>query len=73
MCKLQRISNKHNIKPFGLLSMRVIHRSLHIDKIHKNKINSYNNRKHAFLFSVTWLMHKRCSWSRVQFSDSDTK
>ena len=34
MCKLRRITHKLNINPFG---------SLHMDKIHKNKIQSYNN------------------------------
>ena len=44
MCKLLQITHKLNIKPFGLYSVcdspELNH--LHIDKIHKNKINSYN-------------------------------
>ena len=43
MCKLLRITQKLNIKLSGFtLFVWVIRRSLHIDKIHKNKINSYN-------------------------------
>ena len=46
MCKLWQITHKLNIKPFEICSVGwVIRRSLHIDKIHKNKIHSYNNTK----------------------------
>ena len=41
MCKLRQITHKLHLKP-ALLSLLVIRRSLHIDKIHKYKIHSYN-------------------------------
>ena len=41
MCKSRQITNKLNIKPRALFSLRVIRHRLHIDNIHKNKIKMH--------------------------------
>ena len=43
MYKLQHITYKLNISPSGFSQFVSDCQSLHIDKIHKNKINSYND------------------------------
>ena len=63
MCKLPRITHKLDILR-ALLRLCVICRSLHINKIYKNKIHSYNVTQYkprhvisnnvAFLISVDW-------------------
>ena len=57
MCKLRRITHRLNIKPRALLSLWVIRQSLHIDKIYKNKMYSYNNAKTCHKFSITQIPH----------------
>ena len=55
MCNLQRVTHKLNIIKIkairALLNMWVILRSLHINKIHKNKIHSYNEKMNVLLIS----------------------
>ena len=41
MRKLRRITHKQNIKPFRLYLVLSESPSLHMDKIHKNRIHSY--------------------------------